>query len=76
MGKLLNHLQKQLTTGNKKDAEDCLKIYNKLKELNNGSVWSSQWQTLTEVTFKGFPSSERTYKPSSIGYAFLKGITD
>lgn len=59
-----------------KDAKDCLKIYEKLKELNNGSVWSSQWQQLVDVRFKGFPSDDRTYKPSKLGYVFLKGIEE
>ena len=76
MGKLMDYLQKQLQTELKKDAEDCLKIYEKLKELNNGSVWSSQWQQLVDVRFKGFPSDDRTYKPSKLGYVFLKGIEE
>ena len=55
MGKLYNYLQKQLESEeHKKDAEDCLKIYEKLKEMNNGSVWSSQWNPLVTVTFKSF----------------------
>lgn len=54
MGKLMNYLQKQLQTELKKDAEDCLKIYDKLKELNDGSVWDTQWRILVDVKFKGF----------------------
>lgn len=60
----------------KKDAEDCLKIYEKLKEMNNGSVWSLQWQQLVTPKFKGFPSDDRTYHPTSMGYVFLKGIEE
>jgi len=75
MGKLYDRLQSQLKSEEfKKDAEDCLTIYEKLKELNNGSVWDTQWQQLVDVKFKGFPSDERTYKPSKIGYVFLRGI--
>lgn len=74
MGKLKDYLEKQLNTEYKQDAEDCLKIYNKLLEIDGKSVWSSQWQVLTNVKFKGFPSDERIYKPSEIGYVFLKGI--
>ena len=71
----MNYLQKQLQTEEyKKDAEDCLKIYEKLKEMNNGSVWSLQWQQLVDTYFKGFPSDDRRYKPSKMGYVFLKGI--
>lgn len=74
MGKLYDRLQKQLKTENSKNAEDCLKIYDKIKEMNDGKVWESQWNPLVQVTFKGFPSDERKYKPSNIGYIFLKGI--
>lgn len=74
MGKLLDRLEKQLNTEYKQDAEECIKIYNKLKELNNGSVWESQWNLLVDVTFKGFPSNERRYKPNKIGCVFLKGL--
>lgn len=74
MGKLIDYLNKQLKTEYKQDAEDCLKIYNKLLELDGKSVWSSQWQLLTDTKFKGFPSDDRMYKPSKIGYIFLRGI--
>lgn len=78
MGKLMNYLQKQLQTEeHKKDAEDCLKIYEKLKEMNNGSVWESSWNPLTTVKFVGtYPNYERIYKPSKEGYVFLKGIEE
>lgn len=77
MGKLYDRLQKQLKSEEyKKDAEDCLKIYEKLKEINNGSVWDTQWRTLVDAHFKGFPSDERTYKPTKMGYVFLKGIEE
>ncbi len=75
----MNYLQKQLKSEDaklKKDAEDCLKIYEKLKEMNNGSVWSSQWQQLATPKFKGFPSDDRTYHPTAMGYVFLKGIEE
>lgn len=77
MGKLYDRLQKQLQTEFKKDAEDCLRIYEKLKELNNGSIWESSWNPLTTVKFVGtYPNSERIYKPSQEGYVFLKGIKE
>lgn len=78
MEALYNYLQKQLKDeAHKKDAEDCLKIYEKLKELNDGgSVWASQWNPLVEVHYEGFPSDNRTYKPSNLGYIFLKGIEE
>ena len=79
MGKLMNYLQKQLKSEDaklKKDAEDCIKIYEKLQEMNNGSVLSSQWQQLATPKFKGFPSDDRTYSPTAIGYVFLNGIEE
>lgn len=78
MGKLYDRLQKQLKSEEyKKDAEDCLKIYDKLKEMNNGSVRESLWNPLTAVKFVGtYPNSERIYKPSQEGYVFLKGIEE
>lgn len=78
MGKLYDRLQKQLKSEEcKKDAEDCLKIYEKLKEMNDGKVWESSWNLLTTVKFVGtYPNSERIYKPSQEGYVFLKGIEE
>lgn len=73
MGKLFDRLQKQLETEYKQDAEECIKIYNKLKEMT-GNVWSSQWQPLVDTIFKGFPSDERRFKPTNVGYIFLKGL--
>lgn len=77
MGKVLDYLQNQLKSEDaklKKDAEDCIKIYEKLKEINDGSVWGLQWQQLVNPKYKGFPSDDRTYYPTNIGYVFLKGI--
>lgn len=74
MEKLYDRLQKQLETEYKQDAEDCLKIYNKLKAISDGHVWESQWNPLVNTIYKGFPSDERRFKPTNIGYLFLKGI--
>jgi len=67
----MDRLQKQLKTEFKQDAEDCLKIYNHLKETT-GHVWSSNWDPLVQTIFKGF--NERRFKPTNIGYTFLKGL--
>lgn len=75
MGKLRDRLEKQLETDHKKEAEDCIQLYNYLKEQNNGHVWQSQWSAITTVTFKGFPSDDRWYRPNDIGYAVLKGLS-
>ena len=69
----MDRLEKQLKTEYKEDAENCLKIYNHLKETT-GSVWESNWKPLVSTIFKGFPSEERRFKPTNIGYIFLKGL--
>lgn len=76
MGKLMDRLQKQLKNpDHEKDAEDCIKIYNWIKDTDkDGRVWSSRWESLVDVRFKGFPSDERTYKPNITGRTLLKGI--
>ena len=75
MGKLLDRLEKQLETEYKQDAEDCIKIYNKIKEIHNGHVWQSDWSPLVSTKFEGsYPNSKRIFKPTSVGYIFLKGL--
>ncbi len=74
MGKLYDRLQKQLSTEYKQDAEDCLIIYNKLKEIYDGHVWDSNWRPLVSIIFKGFPSDDRRFEPTPIGRIFLKGL--
>lgn len=74
MGKLLDRLQKQLETEYKQDAEDCLKIYNELSKQGDGHIWSSIWNPLVSTIFKDFPSNERRFKPTSVGYTFIEGI--
>lgn len=54
MGALTDRLNKQLETEYKKDAEDCIKIYNILKEMYNGSVWESQWNPLVDTIHESF----------------------
>ena len=78
MGKLYNSLQRQLKFDEyKEDAKDCLKIYEKLKELNNGSVWQSNWKPLVDAKFMGeYPNSIAIYKPNQMGYVFIKGLEE
>lgn len=78
MGKLYDRLKKQLKSKEcKKDAEDCIKIYKILKEMNNGNVCYSDWHMLVTVKFVGtYPNSKPIYKPSKEGYIFLKGIEE
>lgn len=76
MSKLYNALQAQLETKYKKEAEDCIKIYNKVKEISGGSVWESDWRVLVHVIFVGTcPNAKPIYKPNAIGEVFLKGIS-
>lgn len=75
MGKLMTRLKKQLTTEYKKDAEECIEIFNWIKSTDkDGNVWSSRWTPLVDVTFKGYPSNERRYNLNTTGKALLKGI--
>lgn len=81
MSKLYDALQDQLKTEHKKEAEDCIKIYNALKAISREKygeehVWSSDWNVLTTTMLVGnFPNIKKMYKPSHIGKVFLKGIT-
>lgn len=75
MGNLMNTLQSQLKTEQKKDAEECIQLYNYLFEFNNGKVWSSQWQSLVIVKFV-YQSNERYYKLNHLGKLVLKGLND
>ena len=58
----------------KQDAKDCLIIANKLKELDDGHVWSSDWRVLTRVTWVKNKEWERQFEPSEIGKIFIKGL--
>lgn len=74
MGKLHDRLQLQRKTEYRQDAEDCLKIYNMLLQIQDGHVWDSTWRPLVGTIYKGFLSDERRYKPTNIGYIFINGI--
>lgn len=80
MSKLYDALQDQLKTEHKKEAEDCIKIYNVLKAISREKygeehVWSSDWNVLTTTMLVGnFPNARKMYKPSHIGKVFLIGI--
>lgn len=69
-------LEKQLNTIHSKEASECIKIYEALRRLNNGSVWSSQWEILTIMMgFSGnYPNCVKIYRPSEIGKVFLRGL--
>lgn len=75
MGKLLDNLNKQLERPeHRNDAEECLVVYNYLKD-STGHVWSSTWNELTTVSFSGgFANSVRTYKLSPVGHTYFQGV--
>lgn len=70
---VIKTLEKQLEDPyTKKDAEDCIKIYNWLKDTDpEGRVWESRWRPFVNVTFG---KRIRIYKPNITGYTLLKGI--
>lgn len=70
--KIIDTLKKQLTTDKGKEAAQCIKIYNKLMEIDDGHIWARTWQTLTEITHtkKDFWG----YMPSEVGEIFLNGL--
>ena len=76
MGKLTNRLEQQLKrVDHKKDAEECIEIYNWIKNTDKYErVCSSRWEPLTNVRFKGYPSDERNYSLNITGKTLLKGI--
>ena len=77
MGRTMNYLQKQLEDlETKKDAEDCIRIYENIKERSDGRVWASDFSPLCRVVgYVGqYPNSRMVYKPTSIGRIFLKGL--
>lgn len=64
MGKLYDNIIKQQK---EHPNEEVIEIYEFIKELNgDGKVWSGQWNMLTDVTFKGWPSDIRWYRPSKL----------
>lgn len=75
MSELKDRLLKQLETNYSENARDCLKIYEAIKELNEGSIPSDQWMVLSRVQHLGTHIDPmRVYSPSKIGYVFLKGL--
>lgn len=75
MSKLYNDLLRQLETEYKEEAEECIRVYDKLKELNNGSVWQSQWTLLVSTQYVGsYPNSHIISRLTPVGRIFFNGI--
>lgn len=74
MGKLLDNLKRQLKEPeHKKDAEECIEIYNWIKSTDkDGRVWSNRWGPLVNVSFEGWYI--KRYKLNVTGKTLLKGI--
>jgi hypothetical protein len=74
MGKLMNHLEKQLKESeHRKDAEECIEIYHWIKSTDpEGRVWSSRWSPLVNVSFEGW--NTKRYSLNITGKCLLKGI--
>lgn len=57
------------------DGKNCLLIYNKLLELNDGHVWQTDFGTLVKCQWINNGNwFERRYKPSKIGEIFINGL--
>ena len=70
--KVIDTLKKQLSTDKDKEAAQCIKIYNKLLEIDNGHIWGRTWQTLTKVI--RITPELWGYMPTKVGEVFLKGL--
>ena len=57
------------------DAIKCMEILKKLKELDDGHVWSSKWRTLVDTAWRRIDGVlVKIMQPSDIGEIFLKGL--
>lgn len=71
----MERLKEQLKTEYKEDAEKVLVICDKLKELDNGHLWESQFNLLVETIYPyKYPDNRRRYKLTKIGELVYSGI--
>lgn len=57
------------------DAIKCIKILEKLKELDSGHVWSSKWRILVDTAWRRIDGVlVKIMRPSDIGEIFLNGL--
>lgn len=78
MSKILNQLQKQLSSEYKEDAEEVLEIYKYMYETT-GHFWDSDWRVLVHTSFVKDPNKhpinyDRKYSLTLIGKLMLKGL--
>ena len=75
MGKLSARLNKQLKNKeNRQDAGEALRIYEYLKETNDGRVWESQWTPLVKVRYEGKYPYVYIYSLTPLGKTVLRGL--
>ena len=75
MNNIYIQLQKQLETSYKIESECCIKIYDKLLELNGCKFSETQWNVLVDLWDIGtYPNIQKVYIPSKIGVIFLNGV--
>ena len=69
MGKLKDELNKQLKMAEyADDAKICIQIYNYLKKVDDGHIWSSRWSPLVRSIYLGrYPSGQTVYRPTDLG---------
>ena len=65
-------LRQQLWSQYEKEAEDCLKIWQFLKESDHGVVDWEKWDVLVKIALRN--TRKWHYKPTKIGRIFLKGL--
>lgn len=70
--RVILQLRTQLLSQYEKDAEDCIKIYQFLKELDHDNVDWVKWNMLVKVALRN--TRKWHYKPTKIGRTFLKGL--
>jgi len=65
-------LKAQRVSRYSKEAEDCLKIWKFLADLDNGHVWQQKWDVLVKHCYSR--DKVHFFKPTKIGEIFLKGL--
>lgn len=77
MSKIEEALQKQLQNKEyAQDAIDCMRIYKKLLEMNDGQLWRNVWNVLVNVRVKRERELVMIYHPTDVGKVFLRGVGD
>lgn len=74
MSNTIKRMEEQLAGVYSEDAQNCIDIYNALKQ-HTGGVCSSDFNVLVSCGFIRVGNEyERVYKPTIVGNIFLNGI--